>query len=153
MSATTYPPSSTAWSSCARVQRWDNVSASFPFPTLGFLNKAVVDGQQRFFLGLARVAVGENERERAQDVGKVVAGKAVQVSNQRVEFVAQGLAFCRVSRAFGFVPLFAHDLLPQLGKIRRGAGEAGSAGGDGVEVGVASGQAGQWKLVKVKEVQ
>jgi len=38
--------------------------ASLPFPTPGFLSKAVVDGQQRFFPGLARVAIGEDERER-----------------------------------------------------------------------------------------
>ena len=37
--------------------------ATFPFPTPGFLSKAVVDGQQLFFLGLARAAVGEDERE------------------------------------------------------------------------------------------
>jgi len=64
MSDTIYPPFNTAWSSRARVQRWENVSASYPFPTPGFLSKAVVDGQQRFLLGLARVAVGEDERER-----------------------------------------------------------------------------------------
>ena len=108
---------------------------------LHFCSHPIKHGQQCCPLGLALRIVREDQREGAQDVGELAAVEAVEMSDQRVQFVAQLLAFDRVAGAAGRCPRFAHDRLPKIGELRPRAGEARGAGDDSVEVGIAGSQA------------
>ena len=65
----------------------------------------VVHIQQRLALAPTLVRVGEDERERAQDVIKVGAAQAVEVRHKRVNLVAQTLALGGIGRAARLVPI------------------------------------------------
>lgn len=70
-----------------------------------------------------RCILRDNERKRTQDMRKLGVAQPVEMGDQRIEFVAQVLARCRVGDAAGRRPRLAHHRLPEIGELRPRAGE------------------------------
>jgi len=122
------------------------------YPSGASIRKFVIDLQEGNLFVLTSGVRREDERKGAEDVGEIRAAEAVEMGDQGVEFVAHLLAGGWVKRGFGRVPRFAHHLLPEVGEFWARAGEAGRTGHDGVEVGVANGEARDGELVDIEHI-